>query len=673
MGKVDILGADGVGIAFSREVMSAWESFMVHGDCQNNYVRDVIRLSWERCRSIDVSPLTAAAPMSVNGEDLRRHQNRHRELLDTARTVVVALEPILSHSRSLLVVTDPQGVILDAYGDPGTLKLGAERHITPGGHWAEDCGGTNAIGTAIASGYPVQVHAVEHYCEGVKTWTCAAALIRDDQGKDILGTIDISGSDDTFNAHSLALAVSTASQIESILKGNEARDLIRLLEWCNAKGGILQRDGLIVLDRKQRIVSANEKAAAALRRLGVPHGIVAGQSLPVGRFGTNGMRTPRPGVDSNNPEWMDPAWMQPVVVDGKTMGYTLVIPDRTPRILHHAASQSASPPISGHLEHSFDKIVGVSEGISAAIERSKRLAQGEQPILVLGETGVGKEEFSKAIHLASRVRSGPFVALNCAALAKDLVASELFGYVDGAFTGAAPGGRRGKFEEADGGTLFLDEIGELPIDVQAHLLRVLQDGIVTRVGENRTRKVAVRVISATNRELRTEIARGLFREDLYYRLAATTLSIPPLRARQRDIPILADYFLELLEQRYGGPSKIISNGLNQLLSMYSWPGNIRELRNVLESMWHLSDQAILDIDDFPPEYRDSGLDESIPQFAGLRGKEREAIIAAIESHAGNMRQAALALGIARSTLYEKMKAYGIRRGAEIVASEHAYR
>jgi transcriptional regulator of acetoin/glycerol metabolism len=656
--------------SFSNDVMSAWENFMTYGNCRRGNVRNVIRTSWERCRNKDIPPNTVFAPLSVVGDELQQHQEYHRDLLEATNTVVVALKPILDRSRSMLVVTDPQGVVLDVYGAPRTLDQGTVAHIIPGAHWAEVHSGTNAIGTAIATGNPVQVHALEHYCESVKKWTCAAALIHDDHGRDILGTIDISGSDDTFNVHSLALAISTASQIEAILKGNEARDLIRLLEWCNSNGGVLHTDGLIILDRKQRIISSNDKAASALLKLGVSQSIIAGQSLPTGQ--TSDRHRARAMVSPDNPVWMEPDWIQPVTIDAKIIGYTVVIPNQTSHILSKNVAYSRPTVAAESQRQSFDNIIGESEGIRAAIERAKRLALGTQPILVLGETGVGKEEFAKAIHEASPVHGGPFVALNCAALAKDLVASELFGYADGAFTGAARGGRRGKFEEADGGTLFLDEVGELPLDIQAHLLRVVQDSIITRVGENKTRKVMVRVVSATNRDLRHEISQGLFRDDLYYRLAATSLSIPPLRARQRDIPILVKYFLEDLEQKYGGGGKAISSDLDQALSAYSWPGNIRELRNVLESMWHLSNGYLLDMDDLPLEYKDKHLDVLLPSRpAGLRGKEREAIIAAIEEHGGNMRRVALALGIARSTLYEKMKAYGIRRG-DITVTKDLY-
>ncbi len=668
MARIEVLGSEATGKLFARGVMSAWESFMVHGNCNRGSVRDIIRSSWERCRSSDVSPHTAVAPLSIVGEELERRRENHREMLDATSAVVGALEPILNRSRSMLMVADPQGMILDVYGPPRTLDQAAERRIAAGGHWTEIHCGTNAIGTAIASGGPTQVHALEHYCEVGKQWTCAAALIRDVQGKDILGAIDISGTDDTFSVHNLALAISIASQIEATLKANEARDLIRLLECCNSKSGVLHAAGLLILDRKYRIVSFNEKASLALRQLGVARSILAGQPLPTSLARVE--REANAVISFDYPDWLEPEWIQPVCVGGKPVGYTVVIPNRLPRLLHNNANYSTTTAAAENKGQSFDNIVGVSEGIRAAIERAKRLARGAQPVLLLGPTGVGKEEFAKAIHGASRVHGGPFVAMNCAALAKDLVASELFGYADGAFTGATRGGRRGKFEEADGGTLFLDEIGELPLDVQAHLLRIVQDGIVTRVGENKTRKVTVRVISATNRNLRNEIGCGLFREDLYYRVATTTLSIPPLCARQCDIPILAEYFLEGLEQKYGGDGKTISSILHEALSVYPWPGNIRELRNVIESMWHLSDGNLLDIADLPPEYHNKHFDVSpTPRPTGLRDKERAAIIATIEEHDGNMRQAALTLGIARSTLYEKMKAYGIRRGGVIVTNE----
>jgi len=671
----NFLGPEVLDKSFARDVRLAWERFMSRDDRPgDSRVREVIRSSWERSRMEAVSPLAKMAPIAMMDDELRRHQRYHAELLEATRAVAATIEPLLHRSRSIMVVTDTQGMVLDTYGSNQLVELGAERHISPGGLWSEGRGGTNAIGTAITTGQAVQVHALEHYCEGVKSWTCAAALVREGHGNDLLGVIDISGPDDTFNMHSLALAMSSAAQIESILNGQEARALIQLLEWCNSRRAFSRDDGLIILDRKHKIVSANDRVTPALRRFGVTHAAVAGQLLPGARGGNVHAAAGKP-PGSPLPHWMDPDWIQPVVIDGKTIGYTVVIPDRQTKAAQAppdgAALQTAAPK-SESAHHPFGKIVGASEGIRSAIERGRRLAIGDQPVLILGETGVGKEEFANALHAASRKRGGPFVAINCAALSRELVISELFGYVEGAFTGALRGGRPGKFEQANGGTLFLDEVGELPLDVQASLLRVLQDGVVTRMGENKARKIDVRIISATNRDLRDHVSRGLFREDLYYRLSVTTLIIPPLRMRQRDIPVLAEHFLHGLETTYSGTPKTISPALHQKLMTYTWPGNIRELKNVLESMWHLSDCDTLDVCHLPPEYGDDGkIEHTKPKPFNLREHERETIIRSIEEHNGNIRRAALALGIARSTLYEKMKTHGIRRAGVVLVGDGA--
>ena len=648
----DVLGVEAFSPVFSRQIMSAWERFLVTGSCGRDQVRDVIRSSWERCRTRQVPPTVAEAPLVAAGDNLWRLQEDHRDLLDVTREIVGPLSGVLNQSRSVLVVTDPQGVILNAYGDPATMESGAERHIVPGGLWEEHTSGTNAIGTAIASGSAVQVHALEHYCESVKGWTCSAALVRDAGGNDILGAIDISGFDNTFNTHSLALALSIATQIESVLKGREARDRVRLLEWCSAETTTRSNDNFVLLDSKGRIVSASRNASEALRRIGVPQSLAPGQPL---------VGAPRGAVRQTTrlAPWIRPEWVQHVRIDGKNFGSLIVIPDRTSPASDKAGTSAM--PSTARPARGFDKLVGMSEAIKAAIDRARRLAGGTLPVLMLGETGVGKEEFARAIHETSPVDKGPFIAVNCGAFARELVASELFGYADGAFTGAVKGGRRGKFEEADGGTLFLDEIGELPLDVQPHLLRVLEDGFVTRIGESRNRKVKVRIISATNRDLSTLVAQGRFREDLYYRFAVATLSLPPLRSRQCDIILLAEHFVEEFARRTGTPIKTISAQVREALYRHTWRGNIRELRNTLESMCQLSEDDTLQLAGLPTEFGLSKSEHRPIQFVGLKAREREAIIAAIDEHGGNLRQAARALGIARSTLYEKMRLYGIRR------------
>ena len=650
--KAQMLGNEVFDPHFSRNVMLAWESFMVNGDTGDAPVRAVVRESWARCRDAQVKAGATRAPLLAAGDQLAQLKRRHQELLSAAREVMHTLVDVLNPSKSLLAVADPQGVILDVYGDPRTREEGAARHIAPGGGWHEHASGTNAIGTAIALASPVQVHAIEHFCESVKAWTCAAALVREPGGTDILGVVDISGPDSTFNVHSLALAMSTANQIEAILRGWEARDRIRLLQWCNEEAAGWSGDGLIVLDNKGRVVSTNRHVEAALRHHGIEVDAGAGRPLGAGGF----QRARRGGLSL--PAWIDDDWIHPVALEGKDLGLLVVVPNRTAQARAAAAARTPRRTASAQ-DLAFDRIIGESEAIRAAVERAKKLAAAAMPVLVLGETGVGKEEFAHAIHDASPRAGGPFVAVNCGTLGKDLVGSELFGYVDGAFTGAQRGGRAGRFEAADGGTLFLDEVGELPLDVQAQLLRILQDGIVTRLGENRGRAVCVRILSATNRDLRADVMAGRFRQDLYYRLASTTLPLPPLRARQRDTVLLAEHFVGQLHGRHGGEPKVLRSDLLDAMNRHPWPGNIRELRNVLEAMWFLAESNVLTPADLPAEFAAPERTASPP--AGLKATERAAIESAIARHGGNMLRAARDLGIARSTLYEKLKAYDLPR------------
>jgi transcriptional regulator with PAS, ATPase and Fis domain len=293
-------------------------------------------------------------------------------------------------------------------------------------------------------------------------------------------------------------------------------------------------------------------------------------------------------------------------------------------------------------------------------------------VLLLGETGVGKELFARGIHAAGATPTGPFVALNCAGLARDLLASELFGYGDGAFTGARRGGAAGKIEAAHGGTLFLDELGEMALELQGHLLRALEEGEIHRVGENRPRKVEFRLVSATNRELSDEVAAGRFRMDLYYRVAVTSIRIPPLRDRRQDIEPLAEHYLgRFADQRGAGPRDLTGEA-RAALRAHAWPGNVRELRNVMESVGLTATGEAVDWPDLPEEIRSatprpgSPRPAPAPPAGSLDDAEAETIRTAVSAEGGNLTRAARRLGIAKSTLYAKLRAYGLGDALETV-------
>ena len=315
----------------------------------------------------------------------------------------------------------------------------------------------------------------------------------------------------------------------------------------------------------------------------------------------------------------------------------------------------------------FEGVIGSSPQMQGLIERLKRIAPTDATVLIQGETGTGKELVAQAIHQNSPRKTKPFVALNCAALSENILESELFGHVRGAFTDAS-NDRIGKFEYAHGGTLFLDEVGDMPMATQIKLLRVLESGEITRVGSNTPVSVNVRILSATNRNLEDAIASGVFRSDLYHRLKVVTIGIPPLRDRAGDIPLLIEHFVRQFARRHSKTIKGMSLPARVKLGSYAWPGNVRQLRNVIESMVVVDCDEILDVDDLPLELEPDSPATPIAQgeapvgIAALVGRpleevEKIFIAETLKLTGGNREQAADLLGIGERTLYRKIKEY----------------
>lgn len=318
-----------------------------------------------------------------------------------------------------------------------------------------------------------------------------------------------------------------------------------------------------------------------------------------------------------------------------------------------------------------DTIIGESAPITKLKNMIEKIADSPLPVLITGDTGVGKEVFANAIHNSSSRWDQRMVKINCAAIPKDLLESELFGYAPGAFSGAAKDGRKGKFELADGGTILLDEIGDMPLELQSKLLRVLQEKEIERVGSNKTRSIDVRVICSTNKEIKKQVEEGKFRRDLYYRINVVELEIPPLRDRLTDIPLLCEYFIDKFNRSYGFSLQGISEEALAKFSAYSWPGNVRELEHVIEKACVITTHGILEAEDFDFLL---DLDGKINSDAGqispaydtetelqgsLKDMEREHIRRALEECGGNKSKAAKMLGIDRSVFYRKLNKYGL--------------
>ena len=650
-----------------RQIMASWERFMSSGETQSNALRRLIDDSWRRCQNASVDPgrYQAAPPVVDDVFDSLRHICS--DLLEASVPVMASARDFLSETGTVMVLTDPGGTLLNLEGDTSLRGAAENIHLLPGANWSEVACGTNAIGTAIEVGQPVQIHSAEHYCSGIKRWTCSASVVRDPYDNSILGVVDVSGLTESYSRQSLALVVATAGRIETRLAGLEMDIRYRLLEHCMDRLGSTRTDGIIVFDRHGRAIKANGPITEMLSE---KNGHRVDDLMSVRFDWKNGQEIP-----TDLPAWIRREWLEPVTVNGQRLGAVLVLPNQKIEKSSNRIYARGEPayPHDTNSRKGFERLIGEADGLQHAIIRGQQVAKSQVPVLLLGETGVGKDVFARCLHDTSVAKEAPFIAINCGSFSRELLSSELFGYADGAFTGARRGGMIGKIEAANGGTLFLDEIGEMPLDLQPHLLRVLDSGEVYRIGETKPRKANFRLLSATNRDLRKEIQAGTFRMDLFYRLAVVSITLPALRDRKGDLPLLADHFIKQLATRHGVPPRHLTPGLLKLLSQYDWPGNIREFRNVMESMLLVSQGAMLTEADAPADLwatqtaQMNGVTVGIEAVPGQRPSdlsplelvERQTILRAVKVCRGNLTAVARDLGIAKSTVYVKLKRFGL--------------
>lgn len=635
-------------------VFEAWEGLVTGHNPALVAVRDVIGSSWRRCLETGVDPAGREAPMVCSDDRLGMLRDRAEDLRRAAAPVMGDARAFLAETGTMMVLGDPQGVVLDVQGDTRTRDHGEVIRLMPGADWTEAASGTNAIGTALALGAPVQIHAVEHFCAGIKQWTCSAAVIHDPVDRSPLGVLDISGLSGSHNAHCLALAVTAAGQIESRLARRELDIRARLIEAVLGDSR-WPMDSIVVFDHRGRPVRIGDRARLLLK----DRSDGAGNRAPV--------LTDQAG--NRLPDWLRAERVEPVFDGVRRIGSICVVPQGRP----HLDGTLRRREIGAGDPDPFAGVIGESPPLLKAKATARRLAGVDVPVLLTGPTGTGKEVFARAIHGASPAARGAFIAVNCGALARDLLASELFGYGEGAFTGARRGGMPGKFEAADGGTLFLDEIGEMPLELQAHLLRVLEQASVVRVGEVRERPVRVRLVAATHRDLAADVTAGRFRGDLYFRIAVTSIDLPPLGARGADIARLACHFAAAAAHRHGLIRRQPSDEALDVLTRHDWPGNVRELRNVIEQATILTLGDRIDLADLPPAIRalNDGADarggavssavDPADAVRRLDQTEAAAILTAVTQSGWNLARAARRLGIAKSTLYEKLHRHGIRR------------
>ncbi|MFJ4142645.1 sigma-54-dependent Fis family transcriptional regulator [Pseudomonas sp. NPDC089734] len=608
-------------------------------------VRPVIWASWRRSLDRGIDPDDGRyrfVPPQVLAEKL----TGHALLIQTAQEVMRGL--LAYNPRGHINLTDADGTTLSFCG----------LDITPvGSRLSESVQGTNCTGLAIAEDRLVYVLADENFASGLRQrrMHCAAAPIRNANG-DTLAILTLTAEPGWFHFHTLgtvqaaAEAVSRQMALQMLL--DEQRSVLEVLN-----------EGLVVLDDKGRIKALNRYARQLFR---------AGPELLDCPFQQLGHSELNEDIMQRQGEALRDLDCTFQLHDGTQLACLVSVcltgqGGRIVSLRENRRIREITRRIMGtQARHTFETIQGSSRGIQDALRLGRIASRSEATTLILGESGTGKELFAQAIHNASDRSSGPFVAVNCGAIPRDLVQSELFGHVEGAFTGSARGGAAGKFELADGGTIFLDEIGDMSFDAQVSLLRVLQEGEVTRVGASKSRQVDVRIIAATHRNLSHAVGEGAFREDLYYRLNVLSLTVPPLRMRKEDIPLLARHFLERCARSLRKAVSGISTPAMDALMAYAWPGNVRELENTLERATNLAYTELVQPGDLPLEIMQASFRPSLtsrPEYsegADLPTQEMNAIIGALKHTHGNIRLAARHLKVSRGGLYNKMNRFGIR-------------
>jgi PAS domain S-box-containing protein len=547
--------------------------------------RDYIINSHERCRKYQVEQERIYSSRIIYGQELSKKLDKDRELMVTAELYMNQLYNFVKGSDFFSILTDEEGCNLSVIGDEKILAEAFSLKMVPGAYMDEFSIGTNGMGTALVEGKPLQVSGEQHYIREYHRWTCSASPIRNPQGE-IIGCINLTGYSESVNIHTLGMVVAAVNAIEEMLDIKRyteelymakkfAETIIESIETgiltCDLEGNIktVNRYVANMLGYQQNEMKLMKAWDLLDNWENVKISIINNQSFTDEDVFVNSRRNKLQFNLSAYPHLNCEQKLMDIVFVFKEVKKVRKL---VKKIMGHQAI------------YTFDKIIGVDENFLRIIDYAKKIADSVSNVLIMGESGTGKELFSQAIHNYSDRQDEPFVALNCGAIPRNLIESELFGYEGGAFTGAKSTGQPGKFEIADGGTIFLDEIGEMPLDMQTRLLRVLEEGTVCRVGSVNEIVVDVRVIAATNKDLNEEVKKGNFRKDLYYRLNVLPIRLMPLRERKADISLLSQYFMERISRKLNKKSININEETMKYFLEYEWPGNVRELENNIEQM-----------------------------------------------------------------------------------------
>jgi transcriptional regulator of acetoin/glycerol metabolism len=619
-------------------------------------IDDLTYASWKRCRDdFGLDPGATPEPLIIPPSDLQQYQEEAHQLLGIARPEMTHLYQQLAGSGHAIILTNRNGVLLNYIGDPSFTDTAAHVGIQIGAVWSEAVQGTNGMGTCLIEKKPLVIHKGAHFFTSNGGLTCAAAPIFDPNGE-VIAILDASSEAQLAQQHTMVLLNMSAQVIENrvffyAMKGAYVFRFHSRPEFIGTLG-----EGLVAFRPDGQILAANRSAIFQIGQ-NTPVQLAGRQihelftiSLPMLLKRAHAQSSHAFPIRETESERRFFAKAQPPENVG--------CPGPAPSPRERATTDSLwliQP------QDPFDAIHFGDLQMKRNAAMARKVLRRDIPCMLLGETGAGKEVFAKAMHNASSRHGKPFVAVNCASLPETLIESELFGYRPGAFTGASREGNRGKIVQAEGGTLFLDEIGDMPLHLQARLLRVLEERIVVPLGGEKPIPVSIQLVSATHQDVVALIEAGKFREDLYYRIHGISLVIPPLRERtdKRELILkMAGKEADSSTELEWEPEALAC------LVNYGWPGNLRQLRNVLRTATALCEGNRITLRDLPAELRAAGPEtaataECQAELNALDVAQRGALLRVLEAMHWNVSRVAKSLGLSRNTLYRRMKRYGI--------------
>jgi len=643
-----------------NSIYGEWRKFVrgVEVDCA--IVSPQVLDSWESCKSKGVNPYLSSIPVVLEGKAREDLLEANEELIEVSRPFMEHLYGFVKGSSFIVALSDAKGFLIELVGDEHVLQSVKQGDFVVGACWSEEVAGSNGVGTVLTLGKPLQICGCEHYCINSRRWTCSGAPIRNSEGQ-LVGAIDMTGNYEKAHPHTLGMVVASARAIENEYRFRKALTEARIAQSFQRTVIYSIPEIIIAIDSSGIISLMNDNAKKVFG---------PGAHKCVGtNINTLWKKNNEVLINLiNNSESLTDAEVRiffgqtqadftltcsPILSMNKVTG-KLIILNEIKR-----ARTLATRMMGAKANLQFEDIIGRDPEFLETVRLARIASQINSNVLLSGESGTGKDIFAQAIHNSSSRRDGPYLAINCSTIPRDLIASELFGYSEGAFTGSRRGGSQGKFELADGGTLFLDEIGETPLELQVALLRVIEDKSIVRIGGTRVRRINVRIIAATNKDLKEEVRKGTFRADLYYRSNVFMIHMVPLRDRKMDIPLLVDSFLKRMSASMGKEVIDIDKDVLQWFMDYQWPGNVRELQNILERMVNVADTNKLTVALLPSEIVDERTNEDAEhEIERVDKMERELIMRQLTSKL-TKKEISKKLGISRSTLYRKLEKYDL--------------